>query len=128
MKVKKMTLPILAIVIACLVFVILSVRKENSLQKDSVKWPTTEAVVTESKVVRQWEKNSGAPKTAYKVELKYNYTVEQKTYLGERYSFGKPLIFNASSDAEKIVAEYPLGRKISVYYMPSNPQESAIIR
>lgn len=127
MKPKKMSSVIILLILSSFVFIFFYVKKENALQADSTDWPAVEAVVTLSKISRQWDKNSGAPLTRYKVELKYSFVVEDTMYLGERYAFHKSLIFNTSSEAEKVLAEYPLGKKFSVYYMPSNPQESVII-
>ncbi len=127
MKSKKILILILFLIFSSFV-IFFYVKKENVLQADSTGWPSVEAVVTLSKVSREWDKSSGAPLTHYKVELKYSFDVEGSTYFGERYAFHKSLIFSTSSDAEKILEDYPLGKKISVYYMPSNPQESVIIR
>lgn len=115
------------LIIAGLVFIFFQVKKESKLQSDSNGWPMVEAVVTISQVIRHWDKNAGSPKTHYRVELSYNYLVEGIAYSGKRYSFNKSLVFNNIEGAKKLLREYPLGKKISVYYMPSNPQESVII-
>ena len=116
------------IITASIVFIYLYVKKENTLQNDSVNWLATSAVVTSSHVRRDRDKNSGAPKTVYWFGVQYNYNVEDKVYQGERYTFHGDLPFSNRSKADRILEKFPIGKTITIYYRPGNPQESVIKR
>lgn len=128
MKSKPMSFLIIILIIISAIFIFLYTKKEHNLQKESVNWPTTEAVVSSSNVRRDWDKNNGAPKTTYWFEISYNYEIEGKTYLGKRYTFQGGPSFNTKSLADALLAEFPIGKKITIYYQPDNPQEAVIKR
>ena len=113
---KSITMPILIalIITASIVFIFLYVKKENTLQNDSTNWLGTSAVIASSNVRRDWDKNSGSPKTLYWFEIQYNYDVEGKTYLGDRYSFHGTPPFSNKTEAEKLLNEFPVGKTITV--------------
>ena len=128
MKSKTMSIAIAFIIIASLLFIFLYVKKENTLQNESANWLSTEAIIASSNVSRDWNKNSGTPKTLYWFELQYNYEVGNKTYLGKRYAFHGNPSFNNKKEAEKLLEEFPIGKTITIYYQPDSPQESVIKR
>jgi hypothetical protein len=123
-----MSLLIALIITASIVFIFLYVKKENTLSNDSSNWLGTSAVIASSNVRRDWDKNKGTPKTQYWFEVQYNYEVEKKTYLGERYAFHGNPSFKTKAEAEKLLEEFPIGKTITIYYQPDNPQESVIKR
>lgn len=128
MKSITMTIAITFTIIASLLFIFLYVKKENTLQNESANWQATEAVVSSSNVRRDWNKNSGTPKTLHHFELQYNYKVGETSYLGKRYAFHGNPSFSNKKEAEKLLEEYPVGKSITVYFQPDNPQESVIKR
>ncbi len=127
---KSIIVPLLIalIITASIVFIFLYVKKENTLSKDSSNWLGTSAVIASSNVRRDWDKNNGAPKTQYWFEVQYNYEVEEQTYLGKRYAFHGNPSFKTKAEAEKLLEEFPIGKTITIFYQPDNPQESIIKR
>jgi len=127
---KSIIMPLLTalIITAAIVFIAFYVKKENALQNDSSNWKGTSAVITSSKVRRDWDKNQGTPKTLYWFEVQYNYVVDDKTYQGERYTFHGNPSFSNKIEAEKLLEEFPVGKTITIYYQPDSPQESVIKR
>ncbi len=123
-----MSLLIALVVTASIVFIFLYVKKENTLQSDSSTWLGTSAVITSSIVRREWDKNNGAPETKYWFEIQYNYDVDNRTYLGERYAFHGNPSFKTKAGAKKLLEKFPIGKTITVYYQPDNPEESVIKR
>ncbi len=127
---KSIIMPLLTalIITAAIVFIAFYVKKENALQSDSSNWIGTSAVITSSKVRRDWDKNQGAAKTIYWFEVQYNYVVDDKTYQGKRYTFHGNPSFSNKSEAKKLLEKFPVGKKITIYYQPENPEEAVIKR
>lgn len=120
------SLILLILVIAAVV--LFYTKKEIELKKDSINWLSTESTVSSSRVRRTFDKKSGTSDTNFLFELQYNYEVDGQSYVGKRYQFYGLPTFKIKDEAEKLVAEYPTGKKIVVYYQPENPQEAVIIR
>ncbi len=127
---KSIIVPLLIalIITASIVFIFLYVKKENTLSNDSSNWLGTSAVIASSNIRRDWDKNKGTPKTQYWFEVQYNYEVDQKPYLGERYAFHGNPSFKTKTEAQKLLEEFPIGKTITIFYQPDNPQESVIKR
>ena len=128
MKSVIMPLLIALIITASIVLIFLYVKQESALSSDSINWLGTSAVIASSHIRREWDKNQGSPKTQYWFELQYNYEIEKQTYLGERYAFHGNPSFKTKAEAEKLLEEFPIGKTITIYYQPGNPQESVIKR
>jgi len=58
----------------------------------------------------------------------YSYTVEGKSYQGQRVSFARMIASSYHSRAEKVVNRYLLGSRQKVYYDPRNPAEAILER
>ena len=90
----------------------------------SRNWPTVEGIVVSSEVarVRDSQDNIGFN---YKPEVLYEYLVDGVKYSSNNIDFGQPSSSN-SSYARKIVNRYPDGKKVIVYYKPSNPDVATL--
>jgi hypothetical protein len=89
-------------------------------------WRTTSGTITRSEIravkkrdLDNREKVRSAPSIAYE------YTVNGKRYSGERISLAEII---PESDIEAILARYPLGAQVMVYYDPSNPRRAVLER
>ena len=94
---------------------------ENKLtiSRTRLKWPTTTAVVVESKVIGD---------RAFRPDIIYEYTVAGQTYQGDT-NLNTPGFGNKRSrrdTAERIIRDFEENQPITVYYNPDDPAESYI--
>jgi len=92
-------------------------------QVRALNFLTTAGVITSSRLEEQESRDrDGAPTHIYSAVVKYQYFVAGKAYSGDRYRYG---LFDFTS-AHWIVSEHPAGKKVGVYYNPSNPADSLL--
>tara|TARA_B110000459_G_scaffold203300_1_gene259261 strand:- start:89 stop:715 length:627 start_codon:yes stop_codon:yes gene_type:complete len=85
-------------------------------------WEPVDGIVENSYVSTSTDGEGG---TTYCLHVDYQYTVDGRTYDGERISYTAENSCNswsANSDDE-----YPEGKEITVYYNPTNPSESVLL-
>jgi len=61
-------------------------------------------------------------------QVVYSFELDDKTYQGNRISFSEPNYFlkHAREHAVKELVLYPIGKRLTVFYNPNNPNESVI--
>lgn len=120
----------------CLLFIgLVSILGGNQIQriKDaraSSAWPSTEGKIISSRVEKKTNTTytAGRPinsAPSYFANIFYEYTVGDMKYSYKRISFGD----YGNSDysrAEEIINRYPEGKKIQVFYKPSDPNNSVL--
>jgi len=82
-------------------------------------YPTAAGVVTHSEV-----EGHGGRHGNYSPNVQYKYAVAGKTYSSNRYRFGD--VYAVEGKAHQIVAEYPVGKQVPVYYNPDNPADALL--
>jgi hypothetical protein len=82
-------------------------------------WPSVPGKVTSSRV----SYDSSSSENGAVPFVTYTYEVQGKTYKENRISPGILTVAGETS-AEKVVALYPKGKEVSVYYNPKNPAEA----
>ncbi len=85
-------------------------------------WESADGIVENSYVSTSTDGEGG---TTYCLHVDYQYTVDGRVYDGNRISYSADNSCNswsANSDDD-----YPEGKKITVYYDPSNPSESVLL-
>ena len=102
----------------------------------SQSWNQTTATIVRSGVQRNVHmrrvNNQVHTEIDYDVEATYKYTVDGKSYTGNRYDLGKGTSFSKSfnkrTDAKKWLeaSPYKKGSEITIYYDPENPSESMV--
>lgn len=125
---KTVSIPIVLLILISIIVIFLYTKKENELRNDSTGWLTTEATIVSSQLRRKWDKNSGSPTTRYWFEIGYTYEVNDQIYTGSRFQFHGDPVFRNKARAEKLLADYPPGKKILITYQPDSPQESVVLR
>ena len=120
--------------IALLSVGILNIRKGSA----SNDWPTTRGEVFTSEVQSRLETSdsssgSGSRRrrkttttTVYWAEMKYSYVVEGVSFEGDRVDYGMESRSSKRTRADEIVALYPVGEEVLVYYDPSDPSEAVL--
>ena len=86
--------------------------------KQSESWPYTEGEVVSSHVKSRRDSDGD---TSYSAAVRYEYEVNGTAYVSRTISFGRKLYFGRSSAAD-VVAMYPVGEKVIVYYDPNHPK------
>ncbi|HSL31612.1 MAG TPA: DUF3592 domain-containing protein [Anaerolineales bacterium] len=85
-------------------------------------WPSTLGTVEESRI--QMRSNSDGGRTSYPL-VRYSYQVMGRPYQSQKIMPGMDV---GGSGAQKVVARYPVGAQVMVYYNPENPSEALLER
>jgi hypothetical protein len=100
-------------------------------ERASLDWETVEGVIVDSDVSRsmiQTRRRRGTRRRdSYKVTVRYEYTVDGKTYTGNRIGFGGSPTRSSRSRASSLrSSEYAEGTTVTVHYDPKNPEKSVL--
>lgn len=85
-------------------------------------WPSTMGTIQNSFI--DWRSDSDSGRTAYPV-VQYSYQVGAQTYQSRKYAPGPEI---GGTGADKVVARYPAGAQVMVFYNPQNPAEAVLER
>lgn len=100
--------------------------RQRRIAMQSRTWPYVEGKVALSKVEESWSSSSGGRSRMYTPKVIYEYVVDGQSYFGEQISISGSVSTSMSRHAEKVVADYPFGASVRVYYDPERPSESAL--
>ncbi|MFP2958437.1 DUF3592 domain-containing protein [Myxococcus sp. 1LA] len=91
------------------------------LQMQTESWPSVQGTITRSEVEAVRSNKS----TTYGLKVAYTYSVDGQHYEGSR---ARPAMWRSGGRgfAEELVARYPLGATIPVYYRPGQPSEAVL--
>ncbi len=96
------------------------------LGRRSQNWPTAPGTVEYTGMeTYQSTDEDGSTSTTYDATIQYSYTVGGQAYQGNRRTFTN-VRTGSRRRVEQILARYPQGSAVSVYYDPANPQESVL--
>ena len=85
----------------------------SSASKD---WPSTAGRVVRTEIERSFSQRDNSKKL-YEAKVIYEFKVDGTTHTGDRRSFGEPSR-GTSNQAKQQAERYPLGKRITVYYVP----------
>ena len=110
--------------------VVMYVAMQQALEMgDSREWPTTEGVITASHITSSHktstEKGWHVNRYQYEVRVQYAYEVDGVSYSGNRLRI-RPNKYSSEKNAQRELAEYPLGQRVRVYYNPREPERSLL--
>lgn len=88
----------------------------------AANWPSTLGTVTNSRI--QMRSNSEGGSTSYPL-VEYAYQVMGQPHQGSKVMPGPDI---GGSGAHKVVARYPAGAQVMVYFNPDKPSESLLER
>ena len=97
--------------------------------KASMAWPYVLGKVVAASVRQVVERGDAQTRdiTNYVPFVQYEYQVGGQNYQGNRLAFQEKG-YNSHKKAFKLVAAYPAGNPVSVYYDPANPQNAVLER
>ena len=84
------------------------------------QWPSVMGTVMMSQI--EWRSSSESGSTAYPV-VQYSYQVNGQAYQGYKLAPGPEV---GGTGANKVVARYPAGAQVMVFYNPQNPSEAVL--
>ena len=93
----------------------------------SRSWPTVKGKIIHSELTEdiQQERDSDDGRiretTMYGVKLAYSYSVDGHVFQGDRIYWSDGIKTNVDGPARKILENYPLGKRVAVYYQPDKP-------
>ncbi len=91
----------------------------------SAYWPQAEGVVTASKFISRGSRKMDNLK--YYPKVSYEYTVKGRTFTSSRIRFQIGGYYSTNRlGIEQIIKEYPVKKKIAVYYDPQDPAKSCL--
>lgn len=105
--------------------ILIYARSVSAKARRSLSWPSVEGVISHSAVLLSTQQTSSSTNAAvYKADVAYRYKLK-----GRDYSSSRITLMDYSSTggrAEAIVARYPDGAAVSVYYDPADPSDSVL--
>ena len=110
------------------VFMLVKYFQDRKKAEESQSWSGTSGQVTQAYVRESETRDSdGYLTTSYYPEVRYTYQVLGAEYGGDKISFGGS-VGGSRNKADEIVAQYPVGKNLTVYYDPNNPEDAVIER
>lgn len=93
-----------------------SIKRQRAISR----WIAAKGQVLESRI-----QDNGSSLEPY---VKYNYVVRGKTYISDRIAPNNYVVSApaSASSLERIIAPYPAGKSIDVYYDPNSPQNAVL--
>ncbi len=85
-------------------------------------WPTTSGIVNSSQV-GEWQDSDGDD--LYGAMVEYGYTVGDASHRAHQICLGQSQS-SIRATHEKLVARYPVGESVTVYYDPECPSEAVL--
>lgn len=120
---------LLGLVAAMLIFAGLAILnigiRSYSESVNSRAWPSTNGVVTKSRVKRIGS-SSRDETPSYRAVVEYRYKVSNQFFTSNRIRIEPTAAINARQFANKMVAIYTAGRQIQVYYNPEDPASAVL--
>ncbi len=110
------------------IFMLVKYFRDKKKTEESQAWTATAGRVTESYVRESHSRDSdGHTSTSYYPEVRYLYQAMGAEYTGTKIAFGGG-IGGSHKKAVEMIAQYPVGKNVSVYYDPKNPEEAVLER
>lgn len=99
----------------------------SAIAKDSLGWPSVTGLVTRSNLETVRRKiGVQRNETRYRVDVDYEYIVGDERYVNDVVRFNQDEL--STTDKERLVSAYPVGRQVEVFYNPSKPGQSVLVR
>jgi len=89
----------------------------------SQNWPTTEGVVTDSRILTDYDSEGNV---RHEVRISYSYVVDDVIYIGDRLSAAGNVSASNLQTAEDVLLQYGRGTAVTVAYDPRNPEHAVL--
>ncbi|MBC8873014.1 MAG: DUF3592 domain-containing protein [Planctomycetes bacterium] len=88
-------------------------------------WALVPGRILSSELRRHWA-GAEAAAVQYKPKIEYEYEVEEKMYLGKRWTYRYTGLSKRA--AQDVVNRYPVGKCVGVFHDPRNPKDAVLER
>ncbi len=110
------------------IFMLVKYFQDKKKSEESQAWSATSGQITEAYVRESQSQDSeGFTSTSYYPEVRYLYQVMGIEYNGKRVAFGGD-VSSGRNKANERIAQYPVGKTVTVYYDPNNHEDAVIER
>jgi hypothetical protein len=92
----------------------------------TAQWPSVKGTVVTSEVVTGTVKNGRTLIVSPHANTVYTFAVDGKSYRGEGRRVVPMLHFDTEGTPEEVVAKYPKGKAVTVYFDPNNPADALL--
>jgi hypothetical protein len=111
------------------VFLIYFTRKNQQKADASQGWPATTGTIIDADVSRSMHEDSdGDNHYSYSPHVRYTYQVIGSEFTGDKITFGFGKGYGSEAKAQQALANYPVGKQVTVYYDPENPASAVLER
>jgi hypothetical protein len=87
-------------------------------------WPVTDGTIQTSKMSSHQSNDSHGSHTTYSADVTYAYQIGGTNFVGKKIAIGE--MSSSSAYAQGILNRYPVGKKVSVHYSPTNLSEAVV--
>lgn len=95
------------------------------ISREATAWPTSTALILESDIIEDPARDpTGKVNNNFLVRVKYQYTVDGKSFDGSRVSFGSPA-FNYII-ASNVKDQFEKDKQVPIYYNPKDPADCVL--
>jgi hypothetical protein len=103
-------------------------KRVAGMAKDSATWPGVKGKIVRSEVVRNDDDmGRGRDRSAtFMPDVGYTYSVDKTEYEGSLIAFGTRNFYGSKDYANDYVERFPEGKRVSVFYDPSNPETAVL--
>lgn len=84
-------------------------------------WPTVRGAILSSEVESEVKRHDGRPIETHAAAIRYTYDVGGKTYESDQIQLGGTRQTSDPDEFEQMIARYPAGKRVTVYYDPTDP-------
>jgi hypothetical protein len=93
---------------------------------DSHKWPTVMGTIVSSELESDVESHHRRPIETYSAAIRYAYEVGGKAYESDQIQLGGTSETSQPKEFERMVARYPEGKRVKVFYDPADPATATL--
>ena len=97
----------------------------ETLAASSETWPSADGLITFAELAARRHRISTGEKTRFDLQVRYEYIVDERVYRNDIVRFDQGLLSNTGK--RRLVSEYPVGRRVAVYFDPDHPATSVLV-
>lgn len=110
------------------IFLVVKHFRDKKKAEESMSWASATGHIIASNVRSEISTDSdGNQSTSYYPEVRYSYEYMGITYEGDRIAFGGK-VGGSRKKASEMIQAYPLGKNLTVYCDPNNPEDAVLER
>lgn len=98
----------------------------TGLARASLDWPSVDGLVTQSDIETRRRTSGSSRKVEHRVEIFYEYVVDDDVFRNDVVQFNQNNL--STTEKERLVSTYPVGRQVAVFYNPEKPKQSVLVR